>query len=125
MTVTADPKGRKVAQSARATTLPRPAAAGSRRGALAPKPKAAGEQHSLKSVFDGAAVALPCGDDPSDWWADTSDTASINRAKAGCKRCPIRLGCLEHAIDHEKFGVWGGLDEEERAAERRRRRRAS
>jgi Transcription factor WhiB len=97
----------------------------SRRSARLPRPARAGGQHPLTAIPDGASLQLPCRDDPQDWFADTSDTEAIGRAKAGCRRCAIRRACLEHAIAHEKYGVWGGLDEDERAAELRRRRRAS
>lgn len=46
------------------------------------------------------------------------------KAKAVCADCPVRVECLNYAISRpEKYGVWGGLNEEERAAERRRRMR--
>lgn len=45
-------------------------------------------------------------------------------AKAVCAPCPVRLACLDHAMSRpERFGVFGGLNEDERAAERRRIRR--
>lgn len=49
------------------------------------------------------------------------------KAKAVCGSCPVRMDCLNYALSRpEKYGTWGGLNEEERAAERRRRmRRAS
>ncbi len=37
------------------------------------------------------------------------------RAKAVCAQCPVRMECLEWAIDtRQPHGVWGGLDEHER-----------
>ena len=46
------------------------------------------------------------------------------KAKAVCGECPVRTECLNYALSRpEKYGVWGGLNEEERAAERRRRMR--
>lgn len=49
------------------------------------------------------------------------------QSKAVCAQCPVRVECLDYALSRpEKYGIWGGLNEEERAAERRRRmRRAS
>jgi WhiB family redox-sensing transcriptional regulator len=45
-------------------------------------------------------------------------------AKAICARCPVRLACLEFALNaNQQFGIWGGYDEEERRELRRRRRR--
>lgn len=49
--------------------------------------------------------------------------ARSDRAKAICRRCPVRAPCLDYAQrTEERFGVWGGLSERER---RRLRRRAS
>lgn len=46
------------------------------------------------------------------------------KAKSICARCPVQTECLEYALSRpEKYGVWGGLNEEERASERRRRMR--
>jgi WhiB family transcriptional regulator, redox-sensing transcriptional regulator len=46
------------------------------------------------------------------------------KAKGVCASCPVRVQCLDYAISRpEKYGVWGGLNEEERSAERRRRMR--
>ncbi|HWG12839.1 MAG TPA: WhiB family transcriptional regulator [Streptosporangiaceae bacterium] len=46
------------------------------------------------------------------------------KAKAICAACPVRAECLNYALSRpEKYGTWGGLNEEERAAERRRRMR--
>jgi WhiB family redox-sensing transcriptional regulator len=39
------------------------------------------------------------------------------RAKALCAGCAVRAECLSQAvIDHEWFGIWGGLTERERRA---------
>jgi WhiB family redox-sensing transcriptional regulator len=44
-------------------------------------------------------------------------------AKATCRRCPVRVECLEHALaTRDPHGVWGGMNEAERRAELRRRR---
>jgi WhiB family redox-sensing transcriptional regulator len=46
------------------------------------------------------------------------------KTKAICSGCPVRNSCLNYALDRpEKYGTWGGLNEDERAAERRRRMR--
>lgn len=47
--------------------------------------------------------------------------SKIEKAKAHCRVCPIRLACLENALEFEKVsgerlhGVQGGLTEDERA----------
>ena len=43
-------------------------------------------------------------------------------AKAICRVCPVRLKCLEWAIEHHEFGIWGGTSERERRAIRKERR---
>lgn len=36
-------------------------------------------------------------------------------AVAVCDRCPVRVACLEYALDHGiKTGIWGGLGERKR-----------
>jgi WhiB family transcriptional regulator, redox-sensing transcriptional regulator len=47
-------------------------------------------------------------------------------AKQVCAGCPVKEDCLDFAMDRdrpEKYGVYGGLNEDERASERRRRQR--
>lgn len=46
----------------------------------------------------------------------------VARAKKVCARCPVRVPCLEFALDSgQAFGVWGGTTGEERRLIRRRR----
>jgi WhiB family transcriptional regulator, redox-sensing transcriptional regulator len=41
--------------------------------------------------------------------------ARERRAKSVCASCPVRVECLEHAIAvDERYGIWGGLNQEER-----------
>ena len=45
-------------------------------------------------------------------------------AKALCARCPVRVDCLEYALEiRETHGIWGGLNEMERRAVLRERTR--
>lgn len=45
-------------------------------------------------------------------------------AKAICVQCPTRAACLDYALSRpERYGLFGGLNEDERASERRRRMR--
>ncbi|MEO8329801.1 MAG: WhiB family transcriptional regulator [Candidatus Nanopelagicales bacterium] len=45
-------------------------------------------------------------------------------AKRVCRGCPVRLQCLEFALDARlEHGVWGGLTEAERRSLRRSRQR--
>ena len=46
------------------------------------------------------------------------------KAKRVCRRCPVRRECEDYAVGRpEKYGIYGGLNEDERTAERRRRMR--
>lgn len=48
----------------------------------------------------------------------------IAAAKAICGTCPVRVPCLEFALEtNQDSGVWGGTSEEERRQLRRRRQR--
>lgn len=39
-----------------------------------------------------------------------------HRARRLCQGCPFFLDCALHGLEHEEFGVWGGLSEHDRAA---------
>ncbi len=41
--------------------------------------------------------------------------------KRVCDGCPVKQRCLEWALVHERYGVWGGMTPRERIVERRRR----
>jgi WhiB family redox-sensing transcriptional regulator len=49
------------------------------------------------------------------------------KAKVVCASCPVRVECLDYALEqYVRSGIWGGLNETERFRERlRRTRRAS
>ena len=54
-------------------------------------------------------ATLPCrvADDADLWFAETP--ADLERAKALCARCPVRVRCLQLALEREEpWGVWGG-----------------
>lgn len=77
---------------------------------------------------DGGIVDLPSFPyDPRPWTEQALCTqvdgdlffpemgGSTAEAKAVCRKCPVRVECLEWALDHhERYGVWGGLSERER-----------
>jgi WhiB family redox-sensing transcriptional regulator len=49
-----------------------------------------------------------------DYWFSETPGTSYSEAKAVCDTCPVRSECLKHALDHEDYGVWGGLTPRER-----------
>ena len=52
--------------------------------------------------------------------------AREQRAKAICATCPVRIECLDYAIEiREPHGIWGGLNELERKRLLRKRRAAT
>lgn len=52
---------------------------------------------------------LPCREnDPELWFSDTVADAFV--AQRLCMGCPVRLACLQGALDRkEPWGVWGGV----------------
>jgi len=62
-----------------------------------------------RQLFDRLVEGLiPCRAlDPELWFAEQS--AQVEQAKALCRECPVRAGCLAGAIERaEPWGVWGG-----------------
>ncbi len=55
-----------------------------------------------------------------------SDGVGVDRARHICFQCPVRLACLEYALDFRiDHGVWGGASERERRRILRSRRMLS
>jgi len=58
----------------------------------------------------------------------SDDNVDIARAKAICARCPLKVSCLDEALERiEPWGVWGGelIEEGRIVADRRPRGRPS
>lgn len=54
------------------------------------------------------AVELPCQSADADLWF-AEQPSSLEQAKALCQECPLRVQCLEVALENaEPWGVWGG-----------------
>ena len=62
----------------------------------------------LTTVHGPVRRALPCRvEDPDLWFAD--DPTRLELAKTLCAGCPVRVACLDGALDRaEPWGVWGG-----------------
>jgi WhiB family redox-sensing transcriptional regulator len=61
-------------------------------------------------VLEGSETVspLPCLTEDADLWF-SERPADLDRAKALCATCPIRLSCLTGALERqETWGVWGG-----------------
>ena len=58
-----------------------------------------------------------------DTWFPTDDVGEqADGARRICAGCPVRLECLDYALNCSiRHGLWGGLSPEERAALNRRR----
>lgn len=56
--------------------------------------------------------AICAGEDPALFFPPHGDPGT--RARQVCANCPVRPDCLEHAIDADEFGIWGGLDQDQR-----------
>jgi WhiB family redox-sensing transcriptional regulator len=55
-----------------------------------------------------AGLELPCRSGDADLWFAESP-AELERAKALCGGCPVRVACLAGALRREEpWGVWGG-----------------
>lgn len=50
------------------------------------------------------------GIDPDLFFPQSGGGPQQKAAQAVCKECPVKMECLEYALDHgEEFGIWGGL----------------
>ncbi|MDQ8705323.1 WhiB family transcriptional regulator [Streptomyces sp. LHD-70] len=66
-------------------------------------------------------------EDPEVFFPDGAAGSAVRDlivAKSVCRRCPVRMECLDRALDTgQRTGVWGGTAEEERKRLRRTVRR--
>jgi WhiB family redox-sensing transcriptional regulator len=57
--------------------------------------------------------------DPSIFFPGEGERAVVNQARKICFRCPVRVACLQFAVDHGEVGIWGGTTDYERRNMRR------
>lgn len=71
---------------------------------------------------DDAACKRQNGHDPA-WWFPLAEWSNrhphVKQAKAVCRDCPVMGECLDYALEHEAYGIWGGMTEQERERFRR------
>lgn len=62
------------------------------------------------------AAMCRAGEAKDAWWHPGQGESTVARkAKAICKRCPVKVECLDHAtLNGEKNGIWGGTAPEDR-----------
>lgn len=64
-----------------------------------------------------------CAQTDANLWFPERGENTAPLAKAICAECPVRIQCLNYALDNEeRFGIWGGLAPRELIALRRKRR---
>lgn len=76
----------------------------------------------LAAVYEEAAckgmpieIFFPSDDDSEELHDKTTF------ARDTCQGCPVQAECQAHALEHEEFGIWGGLTEKERKRINRKR----
>ena len=64
-------------------------------------------RHLASAVPARQGPDLPCTDDPELFFAESP--GDVETAKALCRECLARAGCLAGALERrEPWGVWGG-----------------
>lgn len=60
------------------------------------------------------------GCDPELWFPNKRDPDSAEQTIAICQQCPVRLECLDFAMDtegtHHRYGIYGGLEANQRVS---------
>lgn len=69
-------------------------------------------------------AARACADiNPTVFFPEQGDNLGVQAAKAICATCPVRIECLDYAVDNvEQFGIWGGTTMRQRQRIRAQRR---
>lgn len=56
-----------------------------------------------------------CRGYPTNLWYPGDKQSISPKAKKICARCPVQNECLEHGIENEFYGVWGGMSLRQRS----------
>lgn len=83
------------------------------------------ERAAYLSSLGWRARARCRGVDTSVFYARRGDNITLEVAKRICRGCPVKVECLQYALERgERFGTWGGVSEARRRGLRARRARA-
>jgi WhiB family redox-sensing transcriptional regulator len=63
-----------------------------------------------------------CRGEPTDSFFPDSPHSLPPEIRVLCSACAVREDCLDHALEHEPFGIWGGMSEAALARLRKIRR---
>ena len=91
-------------------------------GAITAEPPSRPHATTVSVADDSWRLGGLCAEtDPEAFFPEKG--GSTREAKRVCAGCPVRLQCLEYALNNdERFGIWGGLSERERRRLRLQRR---
>lgn len=68
-----------------------------------------------------------CGQVGGDtWFPEKGGRSGLNEARKMCAACPVKVECLEYALEHDvastdAHGMWGGMSAKQRIALKRQR----
>ncbi len=80
-----------------------------------PEPLRGTEGPGPEVVGDWRDDARCAGTGPELFFSERGDNAGLELARKVCMDCPVRLDCLEYALEAgERWGMWGGLSERQR-----------
>jgi hypothetical protein len=76
------------------------------------------ELKALYRAADELPEPVPCTNYPDAYDIDYGEPdywEAVRNAKSLCQSCPLIQQCLEYALEHEVWNIWGGTTAGERA----------
>jgi hypothetical protein len=74
----------------------------------------------LMDEIAASSIQVPCTNLGDVFFDHKQDMNMSNIAKRMCQECPVMSKCAAYAIEHENFGVWGGLSAFDRRKARKK-----